>query len=263
MPPIDPAVLRARAAELAGQAAAPAACALAVRRLLESYADRSHRLSPRLAGSAPGRAYRAPAPVVRAIVNALSRPVKESPAAGFELIRAIWAGGSSEERHIASELLGLSAPAAPAEALALIESFAAALGPDSAEALAEHGLRPLLLADPAAHLPRIRQWTQHSDKYVQRLGLAALNVLAADEQWDDVPAALELLRGLMAAPDPAIRTNVLAALRALYPKSPGEVGSFLSEQAARSNHTTHLILRALLRHLPEETQAELVRQMRA
>jgi hypothetical protein len=37
----------------------------------------------------------------------------------------------------------------------------------------------------------------------------------------------------------------------------------MTEQAARPDHNTHLILRAALRYLPEDAQAELVRAMRA
>ena len=46
MPPIDPAVLRARAAALPGKFPDAQAVALRVRRLLEEYADRTHRPSP-------------------------------------------------------------------------------------------------------------------------------------------------------------------------------------------------------------------------
>src|SRR5689334_23973764 len=106
MPPIDPAVLRARAAALPGQFSEAEAVATRVRRLLDEYADLTHRPSRQVVTSEVANAYKAPAPVVRAIVNALRAPAKADPPAALRAVAAIWAGGSREERRIAAELLG-------------------------------------------------------------------------------------------------------------------------------------------------------------
>jgi hypothetical protein len=67
----------------------------------------------------------------------------------------------------------------------------------------------------------------------------------------------------MTEADPALRQSVSAALRALAGRNPAEVTRFLREQATRPDHNTHFIVRAVLRALPEEAQAEVIRALRA
>jgi hypothetical protein len=262
--PIDPAALRARAAALAEQAADPQGLAAAVRALLDDYAERAHRVSPALAGAAPTNAYKAPAPVVRAVVAALRRFAKTSPHAALDDLRALWAGGSREERRIAAELLGVTAPHAPEPALALIETWLLEIeSGETAAALAEKGLAPLLLADPAARLRNVQRWATLPQKWARCFALAALGVLARHPTWEDVPGALDVIAHVMGEGDPDVRKAAAEAISALIPKSTVEVSRFLREQAARVNHNTHLIVRGAMRKLPAAEQAEIIRVMRA
>lgn len=264
MPPIDPAVLRARAAALAGQLADPAAAATSVRRLLEYYADRTHRPSPRVAGSAVANEYKTPAPVVRAVVSALRGPAQGDPPAGLALAASLWLDGSREARRIAAELLGLVVLALPAEALALIERWAPQVeSAETADALAELGLGPLMRAEPARCLEHARRWVTHPARWVRRFGLATLMPLVKDRQWDNVPGALAVLRLAMTDTDAEVRKAAAAVLTGLGPKSPTEVTLFLREQAVRSNNNTHWIIRNALGGIDPADQAEIIRLMRA
>lgn len=262
--PIDPLVLRTRAAEAAGRLAEPAQCAALIRGLLADYANRVHRYSPRLAEGASAKEFKTPAPVLRAVVTALRGPAQARPEAALALARALWAGGSREERRLAAEVLGLAAPRAPAEVLAQLEAWLPELeSGEAAEALAQFGLRPLLAADPYGYLDRARHWTADPRRGVRRLGVAVVTALAGERRWDDVPAALEILRNLMGERDAGVRGAVIAALHALTPRNPLAVAGFLREHAHRQDHNTHLILRAALRDLSPEARAELVRRMRS
>jgi hypothetical protein len=264
MPPIDPAVLRARTAALAGQMGDPAAAAAGVRRLLEYYADLTHRPSPKVVTSAATNEYKVPAPVLRAIVNALRGPAQADPAAGLGLAAALWAGGSREARRIAAELLGQAAPGAPAEALALIETWAPQVeGAETADALAELGLGALMRAEPGRYLEHARRWAAHPGRWVRRLGLSALMPLVKDRQWDNVPGALAVVRQVMTDGDAEVRKAAAAVLTGLGPKSPAEVRLFLREQALRSNNNANWIIRNALGGLDEPTQAEIIRLMRS
>jgi hypothetical protein len=264
MPAIDPAALRARTALLAERVYDPPALAAGVRALLDDYADRAHRVSPRLTGSAPSNSFKTPAPVARAIVSALRGFAKTSPHAALDMVKAIWAGGSREERRVAAELLGCAAPLIPDIALALIENWLPGLeSGETADALAEHGLGPLMLADPALHLPNARRWAQSYHKWTRRFGLSALKPLLRDKAWDNVPGALEVVRSVMADPEPEVRAAASAVLRDLIPKSPVEAGRFLREQAERGDHNTHFIIRATLASLAPVAQTEINRIMRS
>ena len=262
--PLDPTLLRARAAEAAAKLVNPEECAATVHRLLHDYADRTRRVSPKLAETAPPNELKTPAPVLRSVIGALRKPGQAAPAYTLGVAKFLWAYGSVEEQQVAAELLGLVAAKAPDEALALIDSWLPELeSGGSADALARHAFRPLLSADPFTHLANARRWVQQPNRWIRRFGIATVSALAQDRRWDDVPGALEVLRHVMGEADPLVRQSVIAALIDLVPRSPADVITFLNEHAARRNHNTHFILRAVLKHLPAEAQTELVRLMRA
>jgi hypothetical protein len=264
VPPIDPIHLRARTAALAERFADPAAAAAGVRRLLDDYADRTHRASPRVAASGLANSFKAPAPVVRAIVLALREPVRADPIAGRALLAAVWAGGSREERRIAAELLGVVAPAQPAETRELLETWVLQIeSGETADALAELGLGALARQDPAAHLEYARRWIAHPARWARRFAVALLRPLVKDRHWDNVPAAVGVLQPAMAEPDGEVRRALAELLADMGPKSPGEMARFLREQAARSSGHTHWIVRNAMTGLPAAEQAEIVRVLRS
>jgi hypothetical protein len=264
MPPIDLPKVRLRAAALAEPPAEIAAVLAGVRSLLEDHSDFSHRLSQKLGASVPPNTFKTPMPVVRQIITALRKPVQADPVAALDLIKGLWARGSREERRIAAELLGIAAPHVPSEALGLMEAWLREIeSGETADALAEHGLGPLLRADPQTHMPHIRRWVEQPYKWTRRFGLAALDTAAKDKKWDDVPEALSILHVVMSEFEPEVRRAVVAVLNDLILKSPVEVNVFLKEEALRTNHNTHLIIRAVLPRLDAEVQAELVKTMRA
>jgi 3-methyladenine DNA glycosylase AlkD len=205
-----------------------------------------------------------PRPVLRSIVAAFRKPAQAAPADTLALARELWAAGSREERRLAAELLGLIAVQAPGDVLRMIEACLPELESGATvDALAQEAFAPLMLADTFASLQKVRHWLLQPNRWLRRFGLSALGALAKQRAWDDVPAALDVLRTVMAEPEPMVRQAVSHTLIALVPKGEREVVRFMLELAARPDHNTHLILRATLRHIPEEAQAELVRAMRA
>jgi 3-methyladenine DNA glycosylase AlkD len=263
MPPIDLPTLRARAAAIAEKFSDPPALLAAVHSLLEDYADRSHRASPKLTDSSPQNTLKTPMPVVRAVITALRQRVKAQPQAALAVVEGLWAAGTREERRVAAGLLGFAAPLVPAEALASVErSLATIESGETAEALAHYGFAPLLLADPATHLRNIERWVTQPQKWARCFGLAALSVLAKHKTWDDVPSALDVINSVMGDAEPEVRKAAAVALSDLIPKSTAEVSRFLREQAARPNHNTHLIVRAVMLKLGPDDQAEIIKVMR-
>jgi len=263
VPSIDLPILRARAAALAEKFPDLPALLAAVHSLLDDYADRSHRASPKLTDSAPRNVLKTPMPVVRAVITALRQPAKAQPQAVLAVVAGLWAAGTREERRVAAELLGFAAPLVPAEALAFVErSLATTESGETAEALAHYGFAPLLLADPATHLRNIERWMTQPQKWARCFGLAALGVLAKHKAWEDVPGALDAINSVMSDAEPEVRRAAAAALGDLIPKSKAEVSRFLREQAARPNHNTHLIVRAVMLKLGPDDQAEIIKVMR-
>jgi hypothetical protein len=264
MPPIDLTRLRARTAALAERFADPAATTTAVHQMLDDYADRSHRSSPRVAGRSLGYSFKVSPPVLRAIVMALRGPAQANPPAAMDAADRLWKNGSREERRIASELLGHVALQQPAEALALIEAWAPRIeAAETADALAEHGLGPLMRSHPARYLAEARRWVSFPQKWVRRFGLAALMPLVKDKQWDNVPGALSVVRLAMADSDGDVRRAAVAVLEGLAAKSPSEISQFLREQAGRTNTNTGSIVRAAMAALDPEEQTAIVRALRS
>ena len=264
MPAIDLPVVRARAAAIAALLPDVPATLAAIHALLDDYADLTHRPSRVVAASSPPDTRRTPPPVARTLLMALRPPVCASPPAGFELARGLWAAGTREELHLAAEVLEALAPLRPEETLRLIENWLPRLeSAEAAEALGEHALGPLVLAEPGLFFQRIRGWVAHPHKWIRRFGLAALAPLARDRNWDDIPGALDVLRGAMTESETEVRRAVGAVLADLVAKSPVELSRFLREQAVRPNNNTHWIIRAAMARLPEADQAEIVKVMRA
>jgi len=264
VPPIDPAVLRSQTTALAARLGEPRAAAAGVRALLDDYADRSHRPSPRLVGSEVENAYKTPGPVLRAVVSALRDPARADPTAALALADALWAGDSREERRLAAEILGLVAIGLPGEALEMVERWLPQLESGStADALAELGLGPLVRLDPPTYLAHAQRWAALPDKWARRFALALLRPLAADRHWDNIPGALVVIRRVMADPDADVRRAAAEVLAALAPKSPPEMARFLREQAGRSNSHTHWIVRHAMTALDPAAQAEIVKRLRS
>lgn len=242
----------------------PAKLAAAVRALLDDYADRAHRPSPRVATSAVENSYKVPAPVLRAVVTALREPARANPTALLEALPAVWAGGSREERLLAAELLGHVAAAVPLESvLALVESWVPQIETGAtADALAEHGLGQLVRANPASFLDRARNWATQPRRLTRRFAVALLLPLISDRHWDNVPGALGVLRPVMTEADGEVRRAAADALARLATKSPVEIAHFLREQAGRPNTHTRWIVRNALGTLDAEAQAEIIKILR-
>jgi hypothetical protein len=262
---MDPVVLRAAAAEAAGEYANPSVCLRRVLSILDNYSDRTYRPSPRLASSEPANSLQVPAPVLRTLVTALRQPVEAEPAIAIgELLPGLWASGSREGRRIAAQLLGVAAVALPAEAMALVNAWAPEIeSVETASTLAEHGLGPILVSAPGECLQHARRWVIQPSKWRRCLGVQVLAALAKGKQWDDVPGALEVLRPLMSESDPVVRQAVIDALSALCRKSPAELVHFLSQQARQSDHRTHQIVRGAMQALPPEDQEGIALALRA
>ena len=87
--------------------------------------------------------------------------------------------------------------------------------------------------------------------------------LVADKAWDNVPAALAIIRPVMREADGEVRRAAAAALEGLGPKSPAEISRFLREFATHSNSNTSWIVRNALSGLGAADQAEIIKLLRA
>lgn len=261
--PIDPTALRIQTEALTNHLNDPATLALKVRGLLDEYAQRAHRPSPRLAGNLPAGTFKTPAPVLHTISRALREATRTSPATLLNVARAVWAGGSREERHIAAELLGQAARVTPEKALLVIEACLPEIeSAATADALAEHGLSPLVKLNPAVYVSYAKGWAQSQHKWTRRFALAVLHPLLKDKKWDSVPGALEVVGQVMTDPESDVRSAAVTALCGLAPKSPVEVGRFLRQQANNPHHTVQNIIRLTLAKLSPEVRTEVERVRR-
>jgi 3-methyladenine DNA glycosylase AlkD len=161
------------------------------------------------------------------------------------------------------ELLGVVTAARAEEIQALVDNWIPTLeSGETADALADYGYAPVVLADPFEHLQRAKKWMLSPNKWARYFSLTSMRPLAKTKTWDDIPTALEILRYAMIDPDAMVRQAAAHLLTDLLVKSPMEIKLFLQEQSARTHPHAHAIVRTVIRALPVEEQTEIIKAMR-
>ncbi len=256
MPAVRWETLRQEAQALAAHAHAPAAFAEAWEEVLTRYADRTFRRGqavgvPRLPS------YHLPPAVLMGLWQGLRGHLESRPALVLPLAEALWARPDLESRLMAARLLGLAAVQPPEPVLQRFWHWlAAAPDPAIAAALLEHGTARLVAEAPRAYLDALGEMLGRKDGVV--LGLQALVPLLEAPRFENLPRVLRFLAPLLSPPDPALRPELAAVLRAMARRWPEETTPFLrSLWRAHPDATLAWLLRRLLSVLPPEAAQSL------
>ncbi len=244
MPAIDVALVRSEAAELAPLYADPQTFAAATREFFETHSAPVLRHSSIVSISTPLNAYGTPLAIMRLLLGALRKPAAVDLGRTILAVKHLWADPIREQRHLAVELLGVVAAAAPDQAVALMRLWLINLDDlELIDLLADRAAAPWLLANLREHLAEARQWVNSPHKYQRRFGVAALGALAKERHFEDVTSALSVLTTVMRENDSEVRKSVAHVLRDLSAHGPGEVARFLIEWADTIDKNTHWIVR--------------------
>ena len=269
MPAIQPARMKIQVALLGEKSRQPEAFVRELHRLLDFYADRTHR--PGQFGEPPPllATYKTPLPVMRQIEREIATLAADPPSAGgpstagsfstaFNLVDALWAEAFLEFRRLAITLLGRIPPTPPEPVIERVRAWIAT-NPENLiqEAILEHGLARIRQETPAQFYPLVEDWLRAEAVYPRQAGLRALSYLVQDTGYENIPAVLRLILPWIRATPAPLRQEVLSVLRALAGHFPQEASYILRQNLSGDRPDTIWLARQTLNDFPPEIQSSL------
>jgi hypothetical protein len=243
----------------------PAGLRIALRDLLDLYANRAYRPGHAIQPQPLLPTYRVPALVTRQLEMELGKVCQEKPVAALAAIEPLWRDPYLEPRLLAITLLGII-PASHGEAV--VEKIRVWAKPKEntriLDALFENGT--VGLRRSAAHLllGLIEEWINSSNTDIQALGIRALVPMVRDPIFQNLPPVFRLLSPLMQTAPAALQTDLQIVTEALAKYSPTETVYFLRQVLSLSSGSgTARLIRRCLPAFTAEQQASLRRVMSA
>ncbi len=263
MPALDLPRLQRQTAALAPLLGQPRALRTVLRQILDETSNRAYRPGVELMSARPQHSYQTPPVVLRAIRAALYDAAVAAPEAALAAADRLWTTPIFEEQLVAAQLLGMAAPALPGEALKRLEAWLPGANYQQlSDGLAREGCAPLVRLNPGRYLEVVRGWAESPEKWTRRFALAAVLPLAEDRSADVTPGALNVLRAVMADPEPEVRKVAALVLRALAERSPAEVRRFLRDHARGGARATARLIEQVLPALDQQSREALAALLR-
>lgn len=221
---------------------------IALRDLLEAYANRAYRPGQAVQAQPLLPSYRVSPLVTQQLELELSKTCQEQPAQAIEAVEALWKDPYLEPRVLAAHLLG----AIPvSHAGAVIEKLSRWAQPNEnfriLDHLFQHSTRTLRREAPQRLLELYGEWIGGANPAYQGLGLRALVPMIADDAFANLPAVFRLISPAVQSAPSALHTDIQAVLEALARRSPIEAAYFLRQvlSLATGPGTARLIRRCL------------------
>ena len=209
MPAIDINRVRAEAATLAQLYGDPENFVAGTREFFQSHSAPIYRQSSVVTVNAPLKTYGTPAPVLRAMVNALRKYATRYSQHTLTMAERLWADLIREQRTLAVELLGLTVTACPDEVAKVMIRWLMTLDDlELIDLLATQVGGPWLMGDLWGRLEEARRWVNSPHKHQRRFGVMMLSSLAKSRNFGDVLAVLEVMTGAMRENDLEVRKKI-------------------------------------------------------
>lgn len=260
MPAIQLERLHRQAAELVEWYLQPEKFVLALRDMLEFYADRTHRRGQGGKSALAIKTYKVPVPVTRRILHELSLPLKADPGAALALVDALWAREVLEFRMLAIDILSQLPLTLADEVITRLNHW----NRDNHEEqlldlLAKQAPQTIRQQDQGAFLGYVQTWVHNPSFIFQRFGLLAMLPLLQDEDFSNLPAIYNILEPLFNDLPKTLRADLLLVMRPLVLRSPKEAAFFLRQQLERAEQPKQVVwlVRRLLEEFPADQRAGL------
>jgi hypothetical protein len=248
MPAAELSRLRTQINGLIVRFAEPEDLRIALRDLLESYANRAYRAGQAVQPQPLLPSYRVSPLVIQQLELELSKTCQEQPAQAIQVVEALWHDPFLEPRVLAAHLLG-AVPASQADAV--IQKLREWAKPEEnfrmLDHLFHHSTRTLRREAPQRLLALYGEWIGSQRPAEQGLGLRALVPVIADEVFENLPTVFRLISPLVQSAPSALHTDLQAILEALARRSPTETAYFLRQTLSLSSGpgTARLIRRCM------------------
>jgi hypothetical protein len=265
MPAAELSRLRAQINRLIEKFADPAGFRLALRDLLEQYANLAYRPGQVVQPQTLLPSYRIVPLVMQQLNLELGKTCQEQPEQALNVVEALWRDPYLEPRLLAATLLGAVPPSYGA---AVIQKLRAWAVPGEnfrmLDALFHNSTTGLRRSSPQLLLSLCEEWLNSSQPAIQALGIRALLPMIEDPAYENLPPVFRLLSSLVQSAPTALHNELQVALEALARRTPIETAFFLRQalNMAPGVGTARLIRRCLSLFGPEQ-QASLRAALRA
>jgi hypothetical protein len=259
MPAVQLSRLKLQAARLGEAFSQPAAFVRQFHELLEFYANRTLRQSQ------PGThlrlmpQYDVPMPVIQHVTAELIGLAPQySPAQTLELLDALWQDGYYESRMLAASTLVAAADDVEEVRQRLLAWVSPTEDRQIVQVLLENGQKSFEMHAPHSWMDLIRTWLSDDSSEVQSLGLLALNKVAADPHFENLPQIFDLVDPLIQSAPITLHAALAHVIATLAERSPVET-SYLLRHALISSPESSItrLIRRCLPYFSEEEQAKL------
>lgn len=258
MPAIDLARLRKQANRLADFFFLPDEFIKHLREMLEFYVNYTLRKKENVAPGSNLKTYRTPPAVLTHIENELRAAAEANPHFALELADALWDEGALETRLLAAFLLGRIPPQEERLLPRLTAWTQQIRDPDVRAALLSTSLERMRKETPDQFLILVREYLHPERPRTWSNGLQALIPMAADTEFENLPALFDLVEPVVEEAPPLLQNDLADLIVALYRASPSETTFMLKHVLSNSqNPTTAITLRRISSNFPPPLQNEL------
>jgi hypothetical protein len=228
--------------------------------LLVRYADLTYKPGQMVRQTGqPYSSYRTAPIVMRALEDRMAFLAPRYPEAAKAAAERLWKTEKTESRRLAAVLLG-NLPADEVDAVLRYLKNWSMPGVEFAhlETLFALGSARLRQEDTTKWLDLIRLWLSSADPAMVRLGVLAVTALAADRNFENLPAVFNTVSPLLTLSPGELQNELRNLLVQLARRSPTETAYFLRQVIGIN--PPPMLLRIVRRCLPEfpvETQTRL------
>jgi hypothetical protein len=229
MPAIQLARLKQQASILRDSFAQPKAYVRALRNMLVSYADYTHR--PGRAGEPPAliSAYKTPPPVLRQVFLEIIPLVRANQSQALALADELWSQTNLECRKLAILILSEAPCLDPDPILERVILWAKNSEERLVDLALSKGFAGIRIDASERFREVVENWMTSPDTSEQKLGLRSLQAATADSLFEDIPLAFRLLTPLVRNCPTKLRTDLVQVVRTLAERSPSETAFFLRQ----------------------------------
>jgi DNA alkylation repair enzyme len=255
MPAVELSRLRAQINGLIERFADPASFRIALRDLLDLYANRAYRAGQAVQPQPLLPSYRITPLIMQQLELELSKTCQERPEQALEIVETLWHDPYLEPRLLAATLLGAIPPS---QGEAVIQKLRAwALPAENfrmLNALFNKSTTSLRRSAPHLLFSLFEEWLASSESSTQAIGVRALIPMVEDNTFENLPPVFRLLSPLVQSTPTALQIDLQAALEALSRRTPIETAYFLRQalSMAPGQGTARLVRRCLPLFDPEQ-----------
>jgi hypothetical protein len=259
MTAIHPAKLKQESADLSKNYYQPDTFIREFHRLLERYADRTHRTGQAGEPTSILPSYNVPPPVMRQIFRDLKTIAQNNREESLLLCDKLWSQAHFELRTLAAFLLG-QIPIDPPEPITrrLTAWTDETLDERMVNVLLNYGLERMRNESQGQIYTLAENWLTTANKNKYQLGIRVLVPLIDHPTAEDIPMIFRLTTPLIRQADIEVRPDVLILWRRLAQSIPQETAYHLQQNLkAPDNPDTGWYVRRLIKHFPAGMQKSL------